>query len=404
MAGSMKFLGNNKYKLIVSLGYNKRSDGQTQIRRCKTVVASSRKEAEKLLARFYLEQSNLSGINKDMTFDDFAKVFKQRHSDKLSLACRTNYEDMLNNRILDAFGKIKLSRVATDMSLINNFAEYLKGPAARIDNRKQYLSGETVRKHLKLIQLMLNKAVAWGFLTSSIKIPADVFPKANTKHYPILSTEDLTHLLHVVDSHEETANYVKNKLFFYICLTTGTRRGEAAGLTWDCLDLKNRVFYVNKSLKVVSGKPREMGKTKTEKSTRVLYFDEHLADLFRRHKYYQDDWLKNNGFKNTQNLVFVHSEASVTGETQYYNPNSCFDWLKKLCLRNNIPHIGLHSLRAQCATIAASIGTPINLVSAQLGHSNIGTTSIYVRDMLDMRKKVSDKMFSKLEEIRRRNT
>lgn len=398
MAGTLKNLGNGRYKLTVSLGYQ---DGK-QIRKCRTVDATTKKEAERMLAKFYLEQTRFAGLDKDITFGDFVKVFQERHANNLSLSCRTNYEYMLHDRILPAFGKQKLSKVTKEM--IIRFIEFLKDPLARMDKQQKPLSGETVRKHYKLIQLILNKAVVWGFLNGSPcdRFPVDdVLPKANTKHYPILPTRELTRLLHLVDELKDTAGSVRNKLFFYICLTTGTRRGEVAGLTWDQVDLDNHTINIVQSLKSVSGKPKEMGEPKTKKSVRVLYFDEHLEQLFRKHKAYQDEWLSKNGYHNKKNLVFVLTKVTNEGETNYMNPHSVYDWLSALCRRNNIPHIGLHSLRAQCATLSASIGIPLNLVSAQLGHSDSTVTAkIYVRDMADLRREASDRMFDKLGEIR----
>lgn len=48
MAGTLKYLGNNKYKLTVSLGYK----SGRQIRKCKTIEARTKKEAERILAKF----------------------------------------------------------------------------------------------------------------------------------------------------------------------------------------------------------------------------------------------------------------------------------------------------------------------------------------------------------------
>lgn len=161
MAGTLKNLGNGRYKLTVSLGYQ---DGK-QIRKCRTVDATTKKEAERMLAKFYLEQTRFAGLDKDITFGDFVKVFQERHANNLSLSCRTNYEYMLHDRILPAFGKQKLSKVTKEM--IIRFIEFLKDPLARMDKQQKPLSGETVRKHYKLIQLILNKAVVWGFLNGS---------------------------------------------------------------------------------------------------------------------------------------------------------------------------------------------------------------------------------------------
>lgn len=401
MTGVVIPLGNGKFKLQISLGYV----GKKQIRRFKTIEAKTQKEAEKMLAKFYLEESKFVGINKDVTFGDFAKIFEQRHSKNLSLACRTNYEYLLRTRILPAFGKVKLSKITQEMLI--NFVRYLRTPDTRMDNKnKEYLSGETVRKFYKLIQLMMNKAVLWNFIPTSPldRFPVDdELPKQCTRHNPTLSEADLTRLLSVIDAHEEDANWVVNKLFFYISLTVGTRRGETAGLTWSAIDLDNRTINITQSLKIVNGRPREMGDTKNKKS-RVVYFDEHLTELFRKHKMNQDKWLTKKGGRNTQNLVFVYGKLSPSGETQFFNPHTTYKWLSTICKKHYIPHITLHSLRAQFATLSSSCGVPLSFISAGLGHSSsIVTANIYIRDIADMRKDITQKVFTKLDELRGEN-
>ena len=194
---------------------------------------------------------------------------------------------------------------------------------------------------------------------------------------------------------------LKNKLMFYIAVTTGARKGEFLGLTWDRVDLENRSLYINKSLKFVNGMKPVLGKPKTEKSERTLYFDEYVRELFIEYKAAVDKWLKENKLTNPQNFVFVSRNWNEKREVLPVNGDSFYLWLKRMCKKHNMPRIAVHSLRAMAATNALISGMPLNLVQTMMGHANIATTSIYLRDVQDERKIASNLLAQHFEDLRK---
>ena len=63
-------------------------------------------------------------------------------------------------------------------------------------------------------------------------------------------------------------NAVEGHRFEAIYLTmlfTGMRRGEACGLTWDCVDLEKGIIRVDKQLQNIPGKPGEYRLASTKK-------------------------------------------------------------------------------------------------------------------------------------------
>ena len=68
MAGSVIKKPNNKWELRVSLGYD---ENNKQRRKTKTVYAKTKKEAEKMLAEFFLELKDTLVIDHDITFKEF---------------------------------------------------------------------------------------------------------------------------------------------------------------------------------------------------------------------------------------------------------------------------------------------------------------------------------------------
>lgn len=62
--------------------------------------------------------------------------------------------------------------------------------------------------------------------------------------------------------------------------------------------------------------------------------------------------------------------------------------LSKLCNRNGLPHLTVHSLRHMYATILAEQGVPLAKISALLGHSSIHTTFEYYCEVMDEQERI----------------
>lgn len=60
----------------------------------------------------------------------------------------------------------------------------------------------------------------------------------------------------------------------------------------------------------------------------------------------------------------------------------------KLCTRNGLPPITVHSLRHMFATILLELGVPIAKISALLGHSSIHTTFEFYCEIMDENEKI----------------
>ena len=114
-----------------------------------------------------------------------------------------------------------------------------------------------------------------------------------------------------------------------------------------------------------------------------------------------DEWLNKNRMTNPQNLVFISRNANEQNETVPVNGDSFYLWLKRLCKKHNLPRIAVYSLRAMAATNALISGMSLNMVQAMLGHTDISTTSIYLRDVPDERKKGTSLLSKHFEDLRK---
>lgn len=400
MAGSLSKKGENKWQLRVSRGYD--SNGK-QRRLTKTVFAKTKKDAEKQLAMFYLEVTGRLATNKDIKFSEFVEYWKQRHSKRTSPITMQRYQQMLDGRILPEFGNKKLSKI-TDEHILR-FMSDLESINKRLDQRNENgLSSVTIEKHFRLLHLLFNKACEWKYLTNNPckEIPKDMLPKAESEHYPIWNKSELSRFLTILEDMPYTLSSIRNKLIFYIALTTGARRGEILGLTWDCINLEAKTIKIEKAMKYVVGMKPFLDKPKTKASRRILYFDDFTQKLFQRYEKELKEHFKINHIRNADNLVFV-STKTENNETLPLDGKAFYLWLSRMCEKYDLPRIAVHSIRAMAATYALTSGMPLNMVQTMLGHTNISTTSIYLHDVYDQRKIESEKYTKALEEMRKIN-
>ena len=110
MAGSIIDKGNNRYELRVSLGYEKGK----QIRKTRTIHATSKRAAKKELDKFWMEIQNAPRNetgSKEITFGELSDVWNHRHNSKNALTTRTIQNNMLNGRLKDAFNGMPLKDI-----------------------------------------------------------------------------------------------------------------------------------------------------------------------------------------------------------------------------------------------------------------------------------------------------
>ena len=64
--------------------------------------------------------------------------------------------------------------------------------------------------------------------------------------------------------------------------------------------------------------------------------------------------------------------------------------LRRICERNNLPHITVHGLRHMYATILAERGVPLAKISALLGHQSVHTTFEFYLEVIEGRTQIVD--------------
>lgn len=177
-----------------------------------------------------------------------------------------------------------------------------------------------------------------------------------------------------------------NEPQFQIALQTGLRAGEIMGLTWDCIDFKNRKILVEKQIefrykqeKWRAAPPKSLTSFRTVPMTSQVYDifgklylkkdDRRLAPVMEESLEYHDprtDEIKSFIMKD---LVFVSSRSGEPIKHSSYD--TC---IYKICESAGLDKFSMHSLRHTFATRCIERGVPVKALQRILGHANIMTT------------------------------
>ncbi len=433
MAGSIEKRGKNSYRLVVSGGMD--GNGR-QIKKTKTVICNSDKEAEKELAKFITAvEAGQYAISGKMTLSQFYDFWKENHARKNHEATTIAYNDFLFVRIKPSLGHKRIDKIEPKhlLAFYSNLAEpgikkvqrkkqpkepegdkesaiatscdcSAAAPAApeevigtnaeNPDDGRQLvpaagecLSANTIRKHHALISSLLNKAVKWGLIPNN---PADRVepPKVDQKPKAIYDQETLSSFLQSLEGEDD-----KQKLWILLALTGGLRREEIFGMEWRHVDFEKNSLRIEQASVYVPGPGTTTKGTKNRSSDRSVSIPNSVMGILGQHKVAQhkkrlklgEKW---RGAKERDNdRVFTQWDGRPA------HPHSFNTWLRRFCDENQLPRISPHAFRHMAATYLIAGGTDVRTVSGKLGHSRTSTTmNIYSHLLKSAEQETAEKM------------
>lgn len=344
-----------------------------------------------------------------MKLSELATKFLEAYVEKeLSPTSAADYRRIIMSRILPAFGHFKLSD-------INSLAvqEYYN---------KLYDSGKwsaaTIKKDMQVFSSMLHRARLWGLVSrnplDNVLSPrdkkakpvksftleqADLFLKAldmpYESTYQAHQRVDDTGKAYAVGTYTET-HYVPQmiKLFFYVALYGGMRRGEIAALTWQDVEFDEGIIHISKNAVKVNGKIINK-EPKSKTANRRVAVPNEVVELLLAWKEKQQDHFAFIGIPWT---VSGYIFTQVDGSQMY--PDTPTKAFRRIIEHYNelqtdeskkLPYISLHGLRHTSATLLISQNIDIKTVSSRLGHAQTSTTlNIYAHALEKMDRDAAD--------------
>lgn len=350
MAGTLRKIGNNKYRLEYMF---KRERYSTN------VSASSASEASRKLAVFVTEvEKGHFQKQSNITFVEFAQLWIDKYAtDNLSPTTLRSYKNILNKYILNEFGRTKLSNIKRLQ--VQEFANKLVV--------EYNLSSKSAKNLINLISSILGKAIEWEFIENNVADKVSI-PKnlEKPKKKVILYSYDEIRLF------IEALDHLENKelqIAIYTSLYTGARRGEVMALTFNDIDFTKKTIDFNKSKISVVGGSTYKG-IKNEKNRLFYVPNSYISKIEKYYKYLGKP-------PKETNLFTMHLDT--------YSKS-----FKRFLFDNNLRTINLKDLRALNESILVNQGLDVVSVAKRLGHLPSTATNYYLDQIPEEDKKASN--------------
>lgn len=282
---------------------------------------------------------------------------------------KDDYKSMLS-RTLPQIGHIRMSEFTR--FTIQNFVNRL----AKDTNTKsgKPLSVKTIRNNVSFISKVFAYAISTGM---NVENPCrDIaFPKSRKKESKYYTDEEMLQLMETMDKHPPETKY---KLFCYIAMSTGMRKGEILGLEWKNIELDTGVIHVVQAAKYNATEGMHIGPPKTEKGVRVVRVPADVIELLKLYKAEQERYILDIGDKwiGTDFLFTQHDGSLMSIQTPY-------EWLREYCAKYGLTFKAIHSMRHYVASAMILSHMEDIKVSRVLGHAQVSTTKEIYAHLFD---------------------
>lgn len=301
-------------------------------------VKGTKKEAERFLVEKINEiEKGIFVDSKNMTLEEYFEYwYKQCCITKLSPTTYESYKRNIDKYIIKHLGNIRLENLLPLQlqSFYNTLSETL--------------SNTTIIYIHRIIHSALNQAMKWDLVVRNVADNVEI-PKKDKYQATILNNKQVLKLINAI---KDTYIYIPAM----IAISTGMRRGEVLGLTWNNIDLEKATLNV-----VQAVYPTKNGLTvlppKTKTSIRKISLPPTLVKILRE-------------YKKKSNSIYVCTLEDGT----LISPSSLNHKFKQILEDNNLPSIRFHDLRHSHASLLLSQGVQAKVISERLGHSNINIT------------------------------
>lgn len=288
---------------------------------------------------------------------------------KDSTIYRYNY--LIDTHIAPELGGMRMDTITGTQ--INTFLAN-KLEKGRIDGE-----GRLSTSYVRSMMLVINSAISFaveGHLCPPLLTPINK-PPTQGKELTILSVEHQKNLENALLSETD-----ETKLGIYISLYTGLRIGEICALTWDDVDLANRIIHVRHT--VVRIRCEEDGTV----ITKNIIDEPKTKSSLRSVPICSKLWAILSAFAPRASSRYV-----VSTNAAFVSPRTFAYRYSRVLKTAGIPHINYHALRHTFATRCIEAGVDIKSLSEILGHSDVSITlNIYVHSSMELKRMQLEKL------------
>lgn len=247
------------------------------------------------------------------------------------------------------------------------------------------LSPVTIHTYHRVLSAVFFRAVKWGYIPENPAARADL-PSLAGRHASYLDDADARRLLELLQNEP-----IKWRAVVSFDLMSGLRRGELLGLRWDDVDLDGQQLFVRQTWNYIQARGCYADTPKNRSSERPLRISRTAVCILLEYKAWQDQQrsLMGDAWMDRDGRIFTRDD----GQPMF--PDSITQWFHKFVQRHGLPDVHIHSLRHTYASLMIADGTPLVVVSHNLGHAQVSTTSNIYSHVIASAEAQADKVFDR---------
>ena len=327
------------------------------------VRGNNKRKAQKVAEKIVSEYQHLNASKNKELFTVFMLDWLNEVNGLVKPSTFETYDKTIHGKLLPYFekGNYKLKDLTPKI-----FTDYFKYLSIN-GNVKTHagLKYKSVKNIKSVLSTMLDFAVENKYIEenpiSKSKMP--VFANDIEKEINIYNNNEIKQLLNYA---EKTNSSVY--MFLLIECFTGLRKGEIMALTWNDVDFKKGVIYINKSR---TGSRSEIAQTvttpKTKSSNRIVPLNDKVLNVLSSEKIKQE---KQDKMCNYHYKEIIRNQYGVP----YKNLSAVNRVVNRLMDNAGVKRCTIHGLRHSVASMLDDNGVSIQDIAVLLGHDNISTT------------------------------
>ena len=289
-----------------------------------------------------------------LTFETLAALWLERGLPAdTSQNTRDNYSSLIRTHLLPRLGRRKISEMR---------AEHLEELLASMADAGY--AGRTMRHVLALCRRILALGERRGVVVRNVAAVVQA-PRGPRRERHGLTVDQARALL-AAAAGDRLGNLVT------LSLLVGLRPGEAAGLTWGCVDLDGPqpVIRVHASLRRTSA-GMVLVDPKTPTSRRTLALPDAAVRALVDQRAHREATAQDRRLGSGKDLDLVFTGQSGTP----LDPSNVRRALARIAKQAGLEHLHPHLLRHATASLLSAAGVPLEDISDTLGHRSVSVTA-----------------------------
>ena len=329
-----------------------------------------------------VQQGRRRGTTKLRVGEYLVKEWLPKQENALKASSFASYQRIVNSYLVPHIGNIRLEEV-TARRVEQMFNDLLKtGARGKSLKANTALSAKTVSDIAGVLHRAFKDAVRWDLIAVN-PITSAKKPPRRTKEMTAWTPEELNRFIDASST---------NRLFavWHLAATSGMRRGEILGLTWDDIDFDRGKVTVRKT-RIRAGNATIDETPKSRKSMRTFAIDKQTLAALRKWKIKQGQEHLALGTKVSDHVV-TEPDGSLP------DPNTFSRRFKALCKQFGLRIIRLHDTRHSYVVAARRAGADVKTISQRIGHADPKVTltvydHVFVEDDEKAATSISDHIY-----------